>query len=198
MSATDFINYLESIKMEPDMFHIKLTANPIFGFDVKADRRTYLTDDIADKDKGIVIENQDAKELHHICVDGGLVTYGLEDYVGDGRKHGRFDSMLFSDDVLLLVEYKMESTTEKDNNRWRRFSDGMNQISEYFLHLRQTMLSQGLEIESFFTIGKIVPFVCMNNIPQMKPRVNAQRFRQMEEFRVKTGLKIRYGTSWKL
>lgn len=195
MDVRNFKSLLDSVKMEPDMFYVSLASLSMFGYDVKADKRTYLTDNPSDAGKGIDISNPSNKTLNHVCVDGGLVTYGKPDYIGDGEPHGRFDCMLFTDTLLLLVEYKMDSTTEVDKNKWKLFSGGMNQIRDYYLHLKELIKVSGDSISNYFADDSIIPFVCMSNQPKMNPRINAQRLTEMEKFRMDTGLKIRYGTS---
>lgn len=195
MDVQKFMALLDSVKMELDIFHVTLSSPSMYGYDVKEDKRTYLTDNTQDAGKGIDISNPSSKTLNHVCVDGGLVTYGLPDYVGDGKPHGRFDSMLFTDTHLLLIEYKMDSTTEIDKNKWGTFSSGMDQIRDYYLHLKNLISATGDSISNYFSADSIIPIVCMSNLPKMNPRINAQRFTQIEKFRLQTGLKIKYGTT---
>lgn len=198
MNVHNFTALLDSIKMEPDAFHTSLSSGEMYGYDVKAEERTYMTDSILDKDKGLVVSNPLSKELHHVCVDGGLVKYGLYDYVGDGEPHGRFDSILYTEEKVLFVEYKMESTSDKDKTKWARFSDGMNQIADYFVHMLLLIQLKSDDFWNYYSKENVIPFICMSNIPNMNPRVNAQRFAEMEKFRLRTGLKIKYGTSIEL
>lgn len=195
MNVRKFLDLLDEIKIESDICHVSLSSSTMYGYDVKSDKRTYLTDNECDAGRGLDILNPDAKSLNHVCVDGGMVTYGLADYIGDGLSHGRFDSMLFTDSLLLLVEYKMDLTTEKDKNKWGAFSEGMKQIKDYYLHLKRSIQANGDSINNYWADELIIPFVCMKRQPQMNPRANAQRFREMEKFRMDTGLKIRLGFS---
>ena len=199
MEVQDFIEQLEIFRIGPDLYHCSLDSANLFGYDNNDDRRTYLTDNPDCTELGLHIINGQRSEVHHVCVDGGLVTHGLWDYVGDGIRRGRFDSMIFNDSLLLLVEYKMNSTTEDDKGKWSRFSDGMKQIKDYYIYLSDKFVQAGDDIWNYFTVGTIIPFICMSNLPSLRFRVNQQRINEMEKFRIATGgLKIQYGTEYTL
>lgn len=192
----DFLNALDRYKMEPDLYHSEETNDTLYGYDDKSLKRTFLVKQVQNISKVLTIHNLDSSTLHHICVDGGMVTYGLEDYVGDGEIRGRFDSMLFTDSLLILVEYKTDSTSDQDGGRWKTFSKGMSQIQDYYLVLKSFFLNDGDSINNYFPDSRIIPFICMPNLPELKPRVNHQRLNNMEQFRLATGLKLQYGMEY--
>lgn len=192
----DFLSNLERYKMEPDLYHTEEMSETIYGYDDKSLKRTFLTNNVQDTSIVLTIHNSRHLTLHHICVDGGMVTYGLEDYVGDGMIRGRFDSMLFTDSLLILVEYKTESTSERDGGRWKTFSKGMKQIQDYYLVLKAFFEKDGITINNYYKDSQIIPFICMPNLPELKPRVNHQRQNNMEQFRLATGLKLQYGMDY--
>lgn len=195
----EFLCQLNRIKMQDDIFYVCLSTTPLYGFDEQAFHHTCLTDNPADAGKGLTITNRQHLAVHHVCVDGGMVSYGLEDYIGDGGSHHRFDSMIFTDTYLWLVEYKMDVQTDKDKYRWGRFSDGMNEIKEYFLYLKERLQQDGDNLNEYYDIDHIVPFICMEKLPALDIRPNTQRLTEMEKFRQQTGgLKIKYGTQYTL
>lgn len=102
----------------------------IYAYDCNERERTVFTSQIeGDSDKVFRVINKQEKEIVHICVDGGLLEKG----VGGSR----FDCMVFDDGKLLLIEFKLNVTSNKEMTLHKRFSDGINQIKEYFLSLKK-------------------------------------------------------------
>lgn len=178
------------------------TANPytierengpvLYAYDDKTQKRTFLTSDHTNSDKSLIIHNNKRQELIHICIDGGLIEYGLEDYVGDGQTRGRCDCMIFSDSHLILIEFKMDMNPEtSDKGRWRNFSQGMAQIKDFYLYLKDRFAETQEDLQTFYPETNIIPTVCMKYEPESHPKRNVQRNNEKEKFRMATKLKIR-------
>lgn len=159
----------------------------LFVYDDSVSRRTYMQEDNTNLAKSMQIVNLNRYKVSHICIDGGLIKYGLYDYVGDGLSHGRNDCMVYTDAELLLIELKMDVDEESmDKTRWGRYSDAMHQISDFYLYLKKKMDEKGHPIDMYYTQSSIHPIVCMKN----PPKLSAQRNNEKEKFRIKTQLKI--------
>lgn len=130
--------------------------------------------------------------LYISVIDGGLIEYGLEDYVGDGQTRGRCDCMIFSDSHLILIEFKMDMNPEtSDKGRWRNFSQGMAQIKDFYLYLKDRFAETQEDLQTFYPETNIIPTVCMKYEPESHPKRNVQRNNEKEKFRMATKLKIR-------
>ena len=167
------------------------TATTLFAYDDKSLARTFLTADDTNKEKSLHIGNANGKTIFHICVDGGLIAYGQEDYVGDGTTRGRFDCMIFDNDQLLLVEFKMDiDPTTADKSRWKNFSKAMRQIKDFYLHLNKCFALSENPLQEFYTDDRIIPIICMKHPPSIDLIRNVQRNTEKEKFRTQTGLKV--------
>ena len=114
----------------------RLCGTTLYAYDCSSSRRTFLVESDANKDKSLKITNKRGCEIIHICIDGGIIRYGLEDYVGDGVPRGRCDCMIFNNNKLLLVEFKMDvEPSTKDKTLWKNFSHAMTQIKDFFLSI---------------------------------------------------------------
>ena len=167
----------------------------LYAYDSATDHRTYLTDSDAQKDISLEISNASGTELIHICVDGGVIEYGLEDYVGDGQPHGRCDCMLFNDAKLVFVEFKMNVETQKDKRLWQICSDAMEQIEDFSIHLKNVFRQHGDEFSNYYAKGSALALICIKTAPGMSARRNSQRLTAKDAFTSRTGLKIEYKTS---
>ena len=168
-----------------------LSDQILFAYDCKTSNRTYFTAASTNQDKSIKINNPLGKEIIHICIDGGLIRHGLKDYVGDGKPRGRCDCMIFNDDKLLLIEFKMDvQELTRDKTLWKTFSHAMKQIKEFFKHLESSLNQNGDDIFTLYSKENIIPIICMKNQPTFHPRRNAQRNNEKERFRIDTSLKI--------
>lgn len=163
----------------------------LYVYDCQESRRTFITASSDCADKSLKVTNDNNYEIVHICVDGGLIEYGLEDYVGDGIIRGRCDCMLFDNNKLLLVEFKMNvSSTSGDSNLWRHYRHAMVQIRDFFLYLRTSFEQGNDDLHKYYSIDNIIPIICMKTTPNIHPRRNAQRNNEKEKFRLATNLKI--------
>ena len=159
----------------------------LFVYDDRESRRTYMQEDNTNLAKSMQIVNHNQYKVSHICIDGGIIKYGLYDYVGDGLPHGRNDCMVYTDSELLLIELKMDVEEESmDKTRWGRYSEVMHQISDFYLYLKKKMDEKEHPIDMYYTQSSIHPIVCMKN----PPKSSAQRNNEKEKFRLKTKLKI--------
>ncbi len=185
------------------------TANPydierlsdavLYAYDCKQSKRTFFTASAEFCEKSLKITNNEQHEIVHICVDGGLIQYGLEDYIGDGKKHGRCDCIIFDNNRLLLVEFKMDvEPLTKDKTLWGNFSHAMNQIKDFYLYLKDRFLQSGDDLHLFYENTNIIPIICMKYTPNIHPKRNAQRNNEKERFRMATNLKIQSFCEYKL
>lgn len=185
------------------------TANPydierlndaiLYAYDSKQSKRTIFTTSAEFREKSLKITNNSQHEIVHICVDGGLIQYGLEDYIGDGKKHGRCDCIIFDNNRLLLVEFKMDvEPLTKDKTLWGNFSHAMNQIKDFYLYLKDRFLQSGDDLHLFYENTNIIPIICMKYTPNIHPKRNAQRNNEKERFRMATNLKIQSFCEYKL
>lgn len=198
MRISRFLELLEKFKQTDSLQYSNETNEVLFGFDDE-NGHTFLTSSEEDFEKGLRIVNRSKLKIHHVCVDGGLIEYGKEDYVGDGNIRGRFDSMIFSTEFLLLIEYKMKVSTDIDNNRWKKFKSAMNQIQECYLVLIEWFNKEGDSLNNYYSVDNIIPFVCMSKMPNLRTTASAQRNKELEKFRILTGgLKIQYGVEYPL
>lgn len=168
-----------------------LCGTTLYAYDCSSSRRTFLVESDANKDKSLKITNKRGCEIIHICIDGGIIRYGLEDYVGDGVPRGRCDCMIFNNNKLLLVEFKMDvEPSTKDKTLWKNFSHAMTQIKDFFLYLKASLQQGGEDISTFYSNDNIIPIICMKYGPNIHPKRNVQRNNEKEKFRVETLLKI--------
>ena len=154
------------------------------------DGRTYLTPDDTNKDNALTIENLLNKEIVHICIDGGVIQYGKDDYVGDGQPHGRLDCMVFSDDKLVFVELKMNMQTNLDKRRWEKYSDALNQLQDFicnYFYPKYAMHNDS--IENYYKRNNYYSVICMKTAPNIGDR-NTQRQNRQEAFRIATNMKV--------
>lgn len=169
----------------------RLEDSVIYVYDCQESKRTFITTSSDNAVKSLKLVNDNNYEIVHICVDGGLIEYGLEDYVGDGVVRGRCDCMLFNDNKLLLVEFKMNvNPTSEDSNLWRHYRHAMAQIRDFFLYLRSSFERGNDDLHRYYSVDNITPIICMKVTPNIHPRRNAQRNNEKERFRLATNLKI--------
>lgn len=177
----------------------RLSDTILYAYDCKQSQRTFLTASAEFCEKSLKITNNKQDEIVHICVDGGLIQYGLEDYIGDGKKHGRCDCIIFDNDRLLLVEFKMDvKPLTMDKTLWGNFSSAMTQIKDFYLYLKDRFLQSGNDLHEFYTTTNIIPIICMKYTPNIHPKRNAQRNNEKERFRMATNLKIQSFCEYKL
>lgn len=177
--AIDFISMLQSFQMEGDIHLLSDNSSLLYVYDLS--KYTYMTT-IKSGEGCLTVHNDNETEVTHVCVDGGMITYGCEDYVGDGKTHGRCDCMVFSDSRLFLVELKCNLTTIKDKKRWKAASEAMGQIGDYYDYLQSQIKEKGQSLSDFFSTNHIKAVVCMSPKPLLRP-VNTQRLTNIERFR---------------
>lgn len=159
----------------------------LFIYDDKDAEQTFMSEVDTHPGNSMTIINHSQCEVSHICIDGGLIEYGLPDYVGDGLPHGRNDCMAFTNAMLLLIELKMDVTeVSLDKTRWGRYSEAMHQLSDFYLYLIKKLEENGHPMDEFYSRSAIHPIVCMKN----PPKPSAQRNNEKEKFRLKTNLII--------
>lgn len=188
----DFCSIIQTIYTSNPYTIDRLCDIFLYVYDCNSSKRTIFTISDVNKDKSLKITNKRKNEIIHICIDGGIIEYGLEDYVGDGVTRGRCDCMIFDDNKLLLVEFKMEvEPLAKDKTLWKNFSHAMKQIKDFFLYLKDSLQQEGKELNTFYSNDNIIPIICMKYGPNMHSRRNVQRNNEKEKFREETQLKIK-------
>lgn len=192
-NRTDFVDHIVQWA-EKDPHRIDLDATEMYAFDINDAHHTSFTIDAEMKEKSFTLINQESPiTVTHVCVDGGLIEWGKEDYVGDGKKHGRNDCLLITDNQLLFIELKTNVTTENDKRIWRNFNDGAGEIKDFYLFLRDLLAESGTPISDYYPElnSNVHAFVCIDPYPKItfEPRKipNTQRMNELEKFRVQTG-----------
>ena len=99
---------------------------------------------------------------------------------------GRCDSMLFDSNDLWFVEFKMNTTTVLDDQLWKDFHEGMNQIKDFVQNLRCKMARKRTPLHRYYTLSHQHCAICMTSYPRM----NTRRNNQLEAFRVATGITL--------
>lgn len=124
---------------------------------------------------------------YHICVDGGLIRFGCRNYMGDYCfPQGRSDSIIFDNEDLWFVEFKMETTSVLDGQLWKDLKDGMMQLGEFIYNLRFKMNRKRTPLHRYYRINHQHCTVCM----KLYPRMNILRNNYLEKFRLETGIKL--------
>lgn len=117
----NFCNIIQTIYTSNPYTIDRLCGTPLYAYDCSLSKRTFLIDTDVNQDKSLKITNGGRNEIIHICIDGGIIKHGLEDYVGDGVPRGRCDCMIFDNNKLLLVEFKMDvEPLTKDKTLWKK------------------------------------------------------------------------------
>lgn len=178
-----FCSKILGLYPEGKNFVDKCSDSPIYAYDCNEQERTVFTSKIEDgSGKVFIVINEQKKEIVHICVDGGLLK--------KGEGGSRFDCMVFDDIKLLLIEFKLNVTSTNENTLHKRFSDGINQIKEYFLNLKKQFSDSGDDINNYFKNENIISIIGVKKETKIGYKWNTQRNSQREKFRKETGSKI--------
>lgn len=164
----NFCNVIQTIYTSNPYTVDRLYSTPLYAYDCSSSKRTFLVESDANEAKSLKIINDKRSEIIHICIDGGIIKYGLEDYVGDGVPRGRCDCMIFDDNQLLFVEFKMDiEPLTKDKTLWKNFSHAMKQIKDFFLYLKESLQQEGKDLSAFYSNDNIIPIICMKYGPNI-------------------------------
>ena len=166
----------------------------LYAYDDRASRRTFLTADNQQEDISLKIDNANGEEIAHVCIDGGIVEYGLERYQGDNQVHERCDCMVFSDSRLLFIEFKMNMTSTADKAVWHNCSEAMRAIRDFVTYFYQVFLQHNDDFLNHYPKGNASAIVCIKQAPGMHPRRNSQRLTEKSKFTMATNLKVDYTT----
>lgn len=166
----------------------------LYAYDDSAARRTIMTAADDKKEIALQIDNLGQAELVHICIDGGIAEYGLEDYQGDGHVHERCDCMVFSDTAIRFVEFKMNMTSTRDKTAWRNCSDAMRAIRDFVTYFYQVFEQQGDSFWNYYPIPSASAIVCIKQSPNMVSKRNSQRLTEKDKFTAVTNLKVEFST----
>jgi len=180
------------------------TANPysddhshgaiLYAYDDSVAKRTVMTTADDHKDIALQIDNPNGVEIVHICIDGGIAEYGLEDYQGDGQVHERCDCMVFSNTLLRFVEFKMNMSSKLDKTVWRNCSDAMRAIRDFVIYFYRVFEQHGDSFWDYYTVPATSALVCIKQIPNMVSRRNSQRLTEKDKFTAATNLKVEFST----
>lgn len=172
----------------------RLSDNLLYAYDSKADQRTFMTADERKKDDSLCIDNPNGITVAHICIDGGIVKYGLEKYQGDGLVHERCDCMVFTDTMLRLVEFKMDATSTADKSVWRNCSDAMRAIRDFATYMYRVFQQHNDDFRNYYPLHAASAIVCIKKLPGMLPKRNSQRLTEKDKFTAATNLKVDFTT----
>lgn len=165
----------------------------LYVYDSDVDKRSYMTVDEAKRGVSLSLNNPSEKMVTHICIDGGIVEHGKEDYVGDGKVRGRPDCMVFTDKLLVIVELKMDLTSDSNKRVLDNCFAGLHQIEDFYCDyftLRMT------GIDHYYPHGSKVAIVCPKYMPSLDRKRNSQRIREREMLSERMDMKIEFTTQY--
>lgn len=163
----------------------------IYVYDCNEEDRTiFMSAEDADcDDNRFKIINNDNKEIIHICVDGGLIKKG-EAYDEKKELNARFDCMVFNEEKLLLIEFKLNAISDNQNTLAKRIRDGITQIKEYYCYLERRFCDENDSVKNYFKEEYIISMIVVNSKIKENFRWTTQLNTSRERFRQKTGSKI--------
>lgn len=96
---------------------------------------TEMTSGDSHLSESLRIVNNNLRIIRHICVDGGLIEWGKENYIpNDTRKKvGRPDCIIGYDGAVMYVELKMDTLPQ---NIISRTIKGIQQISDFVEYIK--------------------------------------------------------------
>ena len=171
-----------------------LSDTMLYAYDSKADRRTFMTADEGRKDEALRIDNPNGESVCHICIDGGIVEYGLERYQDDGEVHERCDCMVFTEAMLHFVEFKMNALSTADKTVWHNCSDAMRAIRDFVTYMYRVFPLHNDDFLNYFPLHAASAIVCIKQEPGMHPKRNSQRLTEKDKFTAATKLKVDFTT----
>lgn len=166
----------------------------LYAYDDSTARRTFMTAADDKRNIALQIDNPRQAELVHICIDGGIAEYGLENYQGDGHVHERCDCMVFSDTTLRFVEFKMNMTSPLDKTAWRNCSDAMRAIRDFVTYFYKVFEQHGDSFWNYYPVSSASAIVCIKQSPNMVSKRNSQRLTEKDKFSTATNLKLEFST----
>lgn len=170
------------------------TETLLYAYDDSVAGRTFMTTDDDHKSIALQIDNPNGGEIVHICIDGGIAEYGLENYQGDGQVHERCDCMVFSDTLLRFVELKMNMTSTLDKTVWRNCSDAMRAIRDFVMYFYKVFEQHGDSLWNYYPMSAASAIVCIKQTPSMVSKRNSQRLTEKDKFTAITKLKVEFTT----
>lgn len=165
----------------------------LFVYDSDADKRSYMTMDEEKGDVSLSLSNPSEKVVTHICIDGGIVEQGKADYVGDGKDRGRPDCMVFTDKLLMIVELKMNLTSDENKRVLANCFEGLHQIEDFYCDYFTLRVT---DIDHYYPHGSKVAIVCPKYMPSLDKKRNSQRIRERELLSEKMDMKIEFTTQY--
>lgn len=166
----------------------------LYAYDDATAHRTFMTASDENKNIALQIDNSRQIEITHICIDGGIAEYGLENYQGDGQVHERCDCMVFSELVLRFVEFKMNMTSTLDKSAWRNCSDAMRAIRDFVTYFYRVFEQHDDSFWNYYPVSAASAIVCIKQAPNMVSKRNSQRLTEKDKFTAATNLKVKFTT----
>ncbi len=145
-----------------------------------------------ESDKTFEVKNENALSIHFLPIDNALIT--AQDkfpiFQEDGQnKNPRCDFALFTENVLCLVELKMNMTSENERSKSNKAEDAVKQI----WNTLDFILSESQELEQNINIQNVFPVVSMPKFPdttQGQTQNNRNFFRRKDKFQEKFLIEI--------
>lgn len=161
-------HFTETFSSEQNIYVQEIKGLDSNGYKIKY---TILTGELP-IERYFKIYNSLQAKIAHICIDGDFVPYGKYKYdnLSANLKDGRPESMLFDNQTLVFLELKVEQEEEtfgKEDVKWKKFFEGVAQISDFVAFLR----NNSFEVKTYF--ANIYAVVCMRFEPNF--RSNAKR-----------------------
>jgi hypothetical protein len=119
-----------------------------------------------ESDKTFKVENKKAITVYFVPIDNALITAqdSFHTFTEDGQfsdTSPRCDFILFSDETLCLVEFKMNMTSENERSQSNKAEDAIKQI----WNTLDFILLESKKIGQTIPVGAVVPIISMPKIP---------------------------------
>ncbi len=186
-----FILDLKSVFSSHNFTETLLADSSLFVYE---DAQTKLTEmsNVIPPFRHFKINNPKSNNLiGHICIDGDFIPYGQEKYNAKSSNfsEGRPDSIVFDKNIFLFLELKLEqedATWEKEDTKWKKFFEGVNQILDFVTFLRDN----NFEVNDYYNV--IYAIICMRFEPNFSIlKSNSQRNNLRFKISSKLGFEIK-------
>lgn len=166
-----------------EKYHIDRITPPVtYVYDDTTSHRCFVCK--TPRQDALAVNNWNA---YHVCVDGGLIRFGYHNTIPDFKcSQDRCDSMVFDNSDLWFVEFKMNVTSDLDDQLWKELKKGIDQLKGFIFDFRCKMARKRTPLHRYFRLSHQHCTVCMKTYPAM----SVQRNNQLEDFRLETGIKL--------
>lgn len=157
---------------------------------------TYSKIIFEENDKTFKVSNENALSIHFLPIDNTLITAqdNFHTFVEDG-KAPRCDFALFTENMLCLVELKMNMTTDSEFSKSSKAEDAIKQIWNTldFILLESQKIGQNIDTQN------VIPIISMSKFPNTTKEQNKNNryfFKWKDKFQEKFRIEIILKTEW--